>query len=196
MVGRYPALAECAPAAEALAKELIELFESGKTLFLAGNGGSAADAEHICGELLKGFKSRRELSADDKALLASVGGKTAVDTDWGKNLVGAFHQPKLVVIDCSLLKTLDKREIAAGMAEIVKTGMILDRDFLLKLETIRTLENKIGSDSTEAFKNTFGEDCFGFHRIKSELHRTAAGIDNQNFHNFSFWFQVVCLNFY
>ena len=67
---------------------------------------------------------------------SSVGGKTAVDTPHGKNLVGAFHQPKLVVIDCSLLKTLAPREIASGMAEIVKTAMILDRDFAQKLQTL------------------------------------------------------------
>ena len=67
---------------------------------------------------------------------SSVGGKTAVDTPHGKNLVGAFHQPKLVVIDCSLLKTLDKREIASGMAEIVKTAMILDRSFAEELQSL------------------------------------------------------------
>ncbi len=65
---------------------------------------------------------------------SSVGGKTAVDTAHGKNLVGAFHQPKLVIIDCSLLKTLAVREIASGMAEIVKTAMILDRDFAGELQ--------------------------------------------------------------
>ncbi len=65
---------------------------------------------------------------------SSVGGKTAVDTEHGKNLVGAFHQPRLVVIDCSLLQTLAPREIAGGMAEIVKTAMILDRDFAEKLQ--------------------------------------------------------------
>ena len=65
---------------------------------------------------------------------SSVGGKTAVDTAHGKNLVGAFHQPKLVVIDCSLLQTLAAREIASGLAEIVKTAMILDRDFAVELQ--------------------------------------------------------------
>ena len=65
---------------------------------------------------------------------SSVGGKTAVDTPHGKNLVGAFHQPKLVVIDCSLLQTLAPREIASGMAEIVKTGMILDKAFAEELQ--------------------------------------------------------------
>lgn len=65
---------------------------------------------------------------------SSVGGKTAVDTPHGKNLVGAFHQPRLVVIDCALLKTLAPREISSGMAEILKTAMILDRDLAEKLQ--------------------------------------------------------------
>lgn len=84
MVSRYPVLADIAPEAEKLAAELVELFKSGKTLFLAGNGGSAADAEHICGELLKGFKSKRELSSEDKDLLASIGGEPGAEL--GKNL--------------------------------------------------------------------------------------------------------------
>lgn len=84
MVSRYPVLAEIAPEVEKLAVELAELFRSGKTLFLAGNGGSAADAEHICGELLKGFKSKRELSGADKELLTQIGGETG--TELGKNL--------------------------------------------------------------------------------------------------------------
>ena len=67
---------------------------------------------------------------------SSVGGKTAVDTPDGKNLVGAFHQPKLVIIDCNLLKTLPQREIACGMAEIVKTAMILDCNFAKELQSL------------------------------------------------------------
>ena len=84
MVSRYPALAQIAPDVEKLAAELIELFADGRTLFLAGNGGSAADAEHICGELLKGFKSRRELSVPDRELLAGIGGETGKEL--GENL--------------------------------------------------------------------------------------------------------------
>ena len=67
---------------------------------------------------------------------SSVGGKTAVDTPHGKNLVGSFHQPRLVVIDCSLLQTLPVREISCGLAEIVKTAMILDRDFAVQLQDL------------------------------------------------------------
>jgi 3-dehydroquinate synthase len=58
---------------------------------------------------------------------SSVGGKTGVNLPEGKNLVGAFHQPKLVVIDLDTLKTLPPREFAAGMAEVVKYGAIRDK---------------------------------------------------------------------
>ena len=69
MVNRYPALEKVAPTVKNLAVELGELFKRGNTLFLAGNGGSAADAEHICGELLKGFKSRRNFPQRIKPFL-------------------------------------------------------------------------------------------------------------------------------
>jgi 3-dehydroquinate synthase len=55
---------------------------------------------------------------------SSVGGKTAIDTERGKNLVGAFYQPSLVVIDPALLRTLPEREYRAGMAEMIKYGAI------------------------------------------------------------------------
>jgi len=61
---------------------------------------------------------------------ASVGGKTAINIPAGKNLVGAFHQPSLVVADTATLRTLDRREYLAGLAEIVKCGAIRDADFL------------------------------------------------------------------
>lgn len=61
---------------------------------------------------------------------ASVGGKTGVDTPAGKNLVGAFHQPRLVVSDPQLLRTLPERELRSGLAEAVKHGAIADRDYL------------------------------------------------------------------
>ncbi len=61
---------------------------------------------------------------------ASVGGKTAINIPAGKNLVGAFHQPSLVVADTATLNTLDDREYRAGLAEVVKAGAIRDAAFL------------------------------------------------------------------
>ncbi|HZL58394.1 MAG TPA: 3-dehydroquinate synthase [Stellaceae bacterium] len=65
---------------------------------------------------------------------SSVGGKTAIDTKHGKNLVGAFHQPVLVIADTDALATLPPRELLAGYAEIVKYGLIRDREFFEWLE--------------------------------------------------------------
>ena len=57
---------------------------------------------------------------------ASVGGKTAIDLPAGKNLVGAFHQPRLVLIDLDTLSTLPDRELRSGLAEVIKYGVIAD----------------------------------------------------------------------
>jgi 3-dehydroquinate synthase len=65
---------------------------------------------------------------------SSVGGKTGVNVDAGKNLVGAFHQPRAVVADTATLATLPPREFAAGLAEIVKYGAIGDESFFAWLE--------------------------------------------------------------
>ncbi|MEE2526058.1 3-dehydroquinate synthase [Hyphobacterium sp. HN65] len=65
---------------------------------------------------------------------SSVGGKTAINMPQGKNLVGAFHQPRLVVADFAFLDTLPKRQLLAGYAEIIKAALIGDADFFDQLE--------------------------------------------------------------
>jgi len=65
---------------------------------------------------------------------ASVGGKTGVNNRFGKNLVGAFYQPKAVYIDTDFLKTLPSREFGAGIAEMIKMGMMFDKGFFESLE--------------------------------------------------------------
>lgn len=61
---------------------------------------------------------------------SSVGGKTAVDIPQGKNLVGAFHPPRAVIVDTTTLHTLPPRELRAGLAEVIKYGAIIDADFM------------------------------------------------------------------
>ena len=65
---------------------------------------------------------------------SSVGGKTGINHPLGKNLIGAFYQPQVVVADTAMLNTLPERELAAGLAEVVKYGLILDAQFFLWLE--------------------------------------------------------------
>jgi 3-dehydroquinate synthase len=66
---------------------------------------------------------------------SSVGGKTAINSPQGKNLIGAFHQPVLVIADTALLDTLPKREFAAGYAEVAKYGLLGDAGFFAWLES-------------------------------------------------------------
>ncbi|WP_022939839.1 3-dehydroquinate synthase [Psychromonas hadalis] len=77
---------------------------------------------------------------------SSVGGKTAVNHPLGKNMIGAFYQPQAVIIDINCLKTLPKREFSAGMAEVIKYGIIYDAKFFAWLEDnvsdIKSLQSK------------------------------------------------------
>jgi 3-dehydroquinate synthase len=66
---------------------------------------------------------------------SSVGGKTGVNHPMGKNMIGAFYQPQSVLIDTDSLRSLPAREFAAGMAEVIKYGLIADEDFFVWLET-------------------------------------------------------------
>jgi len=66
---------------------------------------------------------------------SSVGGKTGINHPLGKNMIGAFHQPQVVIADTALLRTLPARELAAGLAEIIKAGAIADAAFFDWIET-------------------------------------------------------------
>ena len=76
---------------------------------------------------------------------AAVGGKTGINSDYGKNLIGAFHSPIKVVVDTAWLKTLSNRDFAAGLAEVVKCGFIKDDQILKKIEGL-TLDEIRGSE--------------------------------------------------
>lgn len=93
---------------------------------------------------------------------SSVGGKTAVNHSLGKNLIGAFYQPSMVLVDVKTLTTLEPREVAAGMAEVVKYGVIKDGDFFSWLEK----EYKaLQSCQTEALITAVKRSC----QIKADI---------------------------
>ncbi|OUL23741.1 3-dehydroquinate synthase [Nostoc sp. T09] len=70
---------------------------------------------------------------------SAIGGKTGVNHPQGKNLIGAFHQPRLVLIDPDVLKTLPMREFRAGMAEVIKYGVIWDAELFVQMEASKHL---------------------------------------------------------
>ncbi len=87
---------------------------------------------------------------------SSVGGKTGIDHPGGKNLIGAFYQPKCVIIDVDLLSTLEYRELKSGFAEIIKYGAVLDREFFVYLENNY---KAILSRDTKSLKHVIHKSC-------------------------------------
>ncbi|NIL94064.1 MAG: 3-dehydroquinate synthase [Woeseiaceae bacterium] len=93
---------------------------------------------------------------------SSVGGKTGVNHPGGKNLIGAFYQPRIVLIDTDTLATLADRELRAGMAEVIKYGAIADAEFFAWLET--NMPALLGKDP-EALAHAVRRSC----EIKAEV---------------------------
>ncbi len=87
---------------------------------------------------------------------SSVGGKTGVNHPGGKNLIGAFHQPQLVLIDTDTLATLPDRELKAGLAEVIKYGLISDAEFFVWLET--NMDALLGRDA-DALAHAIQRSC-------------------------------------
>ena len=87
---------------------------------------------------------------------SSVGGKTGINHPLGKNMIGAFYQPRIVLADVSVLSTLPDKELSAGLAEVVKYGLIRDVDFLEWLE--ENMEALVSRD-TEALKHAITRSC-------------------------------------
>lgn len=118
-----------------LYNELIEHRCERSSCIMALGGGIVGD---VAGFAAATFLRGVPLVQVPTTLLAqtdsSVGGKTGINHPLGKNMIGAFYQPRLVVIDLAVLSSLPRREFVAGMAEVVKYGIIRDADFFSFLE--------------------------------------------------------------
>ena len=116
------------------------MIEDGVTrddLVVAFGGGVVGDiAGFVAATYLRGVKFIQIPTTVVSQVDSSVGGKVGVDLPAGKNLVGAFYQPKLVLIDIAFLRTLETRYFFDGFAEIVKYGCIYDKELFSKLENI------------------------------------------------------------
>ncbi len=115
---------------EQVCEEILAKNIDRKSLILAFGGGVVGDlAGFAASILLRGIDFVQIPTTLLAAVDSSVGGKTAINARAGKNLIGSFYQPKLVICDTDFLATLPKREIRAGYAEILKYGLIFDREF-------------------------------------------------------------------
>jgi len=130
---------------------------------------------------------------------ASVGGKTGVNNQYGKNLIGAFYQPKAVYIDPAFLDTLPKREFAAGVAEVVKMAVMFDKSFFeflqnsnlndkdtivkliaksvsLKADVVNQDEKENGIRAVLNYGHTFGHVIENLTNYKKYLHGESVAI--------------------
>lgn len=120
---------------EQIYDELIaNKFDRGTGLIALGGGVIGDIAGFAAATFLRGIPFVQIPTTLLAQVDSSVGGKTAVNHSLGKNLIGAFYQPQLVLIDVTTLNTLEPREVAAGLAEVVKYGIIKDYQFFSWLE--------------------------------------------------------------
>jgi 3-dehydroquinate synthetase len=124
------------PVFEKVCEALIEARIERGDLVLALGGGVVGDLAGFAAAVVRrGLDYVQVPTTLLSQVDSSVGGKTAIDSRHGKNLVGAFHQPLLVVADTALLDTLPEREFRAGYAEVAKYGLISDAAFFAWLES-------------------------------------------------------------
>lgn len=121
---------------ESLLERLLELNVERRDVVIALGGGVVGDLTGFAAAILRRGVDFIQIPTTLLAQVdSSVGGKTAINSRRGKNLIGAFHQPKLVLADVGVLNTLPRRELLAGYAEVVKYGLLGDRDFFEWLES-------------------------------------------------------------
>jgi 3-dehydroquinate synthase len=120
--------------AELAERLLVERLERKSTLVALGGGVVGDLAGFAASVLLRGIDFVQIPTTLLAQVDSSVGGKTGINTAQGKNLVGSFHQPRLVLADLDALETLPRRELLAGYAEVVKYGLIEDAGFFAWLE--------------------------------------------------------------
>jgi 3-dehydroquinate synthase len=108
--------------------------DRGSTVFVVGGGVVGDLGGYAAASYLRGIDYVQVPTTLLSMVDSSVGGKTGINLPAGKNLVGAFHQPRAVFISTRLLSTLPRREFAAGMAEVIKYGLLGDADLFQQLE--------------------------------------------------------------
>ena len=123
------------PVLAILCERLLELGVERSDCVVAFGGGVVGDLAGFAASILR--RGVRVVQMPTTLLAqvdSAIGGKTGINTPQGKNLIGTFHQPSLVLADVTVLTTLSKREFRAGYAEVVKYGLIGDAPFFAWLE--------------------------------------------------------------
>ncbi|MBN2689026.1 MAG: 3-dehydroquinate synthase [Gammaproteobacteria bacterium] len=148
---------------EFLEDKILELGCGRDSLIVALGGGVTTDlAGFIAATYCRGIKAVYVPTTLLAMVDASIGGKTAVNTSFGKNLIGAFYQPQAVFIDPSLLQTLPMNELKNGMVEIIKHALIASKN---EFDFIQNNKNAILSLQSDFLENMINQSCM----IKKEI---------------------------
>ncbi|MBL8643485.1 MAG: 3-dehydroquinate synthase, partial [Rhodospirillaceae bacterium] len=140
-----------------------------KTMIVALGGGVIGDlAGFAASILLRGVDFVQIPTTLLSQVDSSVGGKTGINTAAGKNLVGSFHQPRLVLADTDVLSTLPRRELLAGYAEVAKYGLLGDAAFFAWLEQNATSALNLGGNDQAALTHCIAASCKAKAKIVGE----------------------------
>lgn len=121
---------------ERILEQMSDLGLTRHSAVLALGGGVVGDVAGFCASIyMRGIPYVQAPTTLLAQVDSSVGGKTGVNMPWGKNTIGTFHQPRAVIIDTQTLRTLPKRQLISGLAEVIKYGVIYDYDFLTYLNS-------------------------------------------------------------
>lgn len=154
---------------ESVVEQILAFGIERSTLIIALGGGVIGDlGGYVAASLLRGLDFVQIPTTLLSQVDSSVGGKTGINSKSGKNLVGAFHQPRLVLADTAVLDTLPKREMLAGYAEVAKYGLIDEPDFFDWLEN--NAEAVIARDGAER-KHAVYRSCAAKARVVSQDER-------------------------
>lgn len=152
------------PVARRLYQDLAKLKVGRDSVVVAFGGGVVGDlAGFVASTFLRGLRFVQVPTSLLAQVDSSVGGKTAVNLSEGKNLVGTFYQPRLVLIDPKVLSTLSEMDVRSGLGEVFKYGIIADRDFFDRV--VANLQVFEELTDFQELEKVIGRCC----RIKAEV---------------------------
>ncbi len=147
------------PHLEKLLNDLLALKPDRKTTLIALGGGVVGDITGFAASILLRGVPFIQIPTTLLAMVdSSVGGKTGIDTAFGKNLIGSFYQPRAVIADVTTLDTLPERQSRAGYAEVVKYGLIDMPEFFERLEAKQAGREELVETSCRAKARIVAED--------------------------------------
>ena len=148
---------------EKTANQILEKEIDRKTALIAFGGGVVGDfCGFLASILLRGIDFIQIPTTLLSMVDSSVGGKCAINSKFGKNLVGSFYQPKLVAIDLNFLNSLNERQFLSGYAEIIKYGLIWDQEFFDYLDANK---KQIISKDSKVLEYIIAKSC----QIKADI---------------------------